>query len=106
MYNNLCHVLRLLQPVRVMCGCLLNPFTGLQVVVYNGYTRQVGRTFSRFKDTAYSGCFRCDGRLLVAGGQDGMVQVRSVPCLWFALFLTQGDGLFAWAGCDGLSRCL
>ncbi len=48
-----------------------------QVVVYNGHTRQVGRTFSRFKDTAYSGCFRSDGRLLVAGGQDGVVQVRA-----------------------------
>ncbi|KAF5834055.1 WD40-repeat-containing domain protein [Dunaliella salina] len=46
-----------------------------RVVVYNGHTRQVGRTFSRFKDTAYSGCFRSDGRLLVAGGQDGVVQI-------------------------------
>jgi len=43
--------------------------------MYNGATRQVGRTFSRFKDTAYSGVFRADGRLLAAGGEDGVVQV-------------------------------
>lgn len=43
--------------------------------MYNGATRQVGRTFSRFKDIAYSGVFRSDGRLLAAGGQDGVVQV-------------------------------
>jgi U3 small nucleolar RNA-associated protein 15 len=43
--------------------------------VYDGLTRQVRRTFSRFKDVAYSGCFRQDGKLLVAGGQNGIVQV-------------------------------
>jgi hypothetical protein len=47
-----------------------------QVIVYDGLTRQVRRTFSRFKDVAYSGCFRQDGKLLVAGGQSGIVQVR------------------------------
>lgn len=43
--------------------------------MYDGLTRQVRRTFSRFKDVAYSGTFRQDGRLLVAGGQNGIVQV-------------------------------
>lgn len=43
--------------------------------MYNGATRQVGRTFSRFKDTAYSGVFRSDGKLLAAGCEDGIVQV-------------------------------
>jgi U3 small nucleolar RNA-associated protein 15 len=33
------------------------------------------RTFSRFKDKAYAGTFRPDGRLLGAGGEDGVVQV-------------------------------
>lgn len=30
---------------------------------------------SRFKDNAYSGCYRSDGKLIVAGSQDGIVQV-------------------------------
>lgn len=46
-----------------------------RVVVYDGRTRQVRRTFARFKDLAYSGAFRADGRLLVAGGQNGIVQL-------------------------------
>lgn len=33
------------------------------------------KTVSRFKDTAYSGVFRSDGRMLAAGGQDGTVQL-------------------------------
>lgn len=45
------------------------------MVVFNGQNRQVGRTFSRFKDVAYSGVFRADGKLLAAGGVDGVVQV-------------------------------
>lgn len=46
-----------------------------RVIVYDGLSRAVRRTISRFKDVAYSGCFRQDGRLLVAGGQAGIVQV-------------------------------
>ncbi|GIL86712.1 hypothetical protein Vretimale_19807 [Volvox reticuliferus] len=47
-----------------------------RVILYNGRAPNVvGRTISRFKDVAYSGCFRSDGRLVVAGGQDGIVQV-------------------------------
>lgn len=34
------------------------------------------RQLTRFKDTAYSGTYRSDGRLLVAGGASGVVQVR------------------------------
>eukprot|EP00775_Hariotina_reticulata_P014922 gene14922-15127_t len=45
------------------------------VIVYDGLSRQVKRTFSRFKDVAFSGRWRPDGRLLVAGGQNGIVQV-------------------------------
>ena len=40
-------------------------------------TCQVRRTISRFKDRAYSGCFRRDGKLLVAGGEDAVVQARA-----------------------------
>lgn len=36
------------------------------------------RTIARFKDVAYSGSFRQDGHLLVAGGQNGVVQVRAL----------------------------
>ncbi|KAG2433548.1 hypothetical protein HYH02_012665 [Chlamydomonas schloesseri] len=47
-----------------------------RVIIYNGLAPAVvGRTISRFKDIAYSGCFRSDGRLVCAGGQDGVVQV-------------------------------
>eukprot|EP00879_Flechtneria_rotunda_P019276 GHRR01020243.1.p1 GENE.GHRR01020243.1~~GHRR01020243.1.p1 ORF type:complete len:421 (+),score=116.30 GHRR01020243.1:737-1999(+) len=46
-----------------------------RVLVYDGLSRAVRRTFSRFKDIAYSGRFRQDGKLLVAGGQNGVVQV-------------------------------
>lgn len=46
-----------------------------RVILYDGLSRQVRRTFSRFKDTAYSGSLRNDGKLLVAGGQNGIVQV-------------------------------
>lgn len=49
-----------------------------RVVLYNGAAPgalTVGRTISRFKDIAYSGCWRSDGKLVVAGGQDGVVQV-------------------------------
>jgi U3 small nucleolar RNA-associated protein 15 len=47
------------------------------VTVYDAASRSVRRTFSRFKDKAYSGSFRKDGKLLVAGGEEGIVQVRS-----------------------------
>ncbi|KAK9841941.1 hypothetical protein WJX81_000200 [Elliptochloris bilobata] len=46
-----------------------------RVIIYDANTRQVRRTISRFKDRAYSGCFRRDGKLLVAGGEDAVIQV-------------------------------
>ena len=33
------------------------------------------RQLTRFKDRAYSGCYRSDGQLLVAGGEIGTVQI-------------------------------
>ncbi|KAL6761546.1 WD40-repeat-containing domain protein [Haematococcus lacustris] len=67
-------------PVSHIDFCQVYPYNfavtaATRVVVYNGHSRQVGRTFGRFKDTAYSGSFRSDGKLLVAGGQDGVVKV-------------------------------
>lgn len=43
--------------------------------MYNAVTRKVQRQFTRFKDKAYCGNFRADNKLLVAGGEDGTVQV-------------------------------
>lgn len=57
-------------------GCCLTPGCCPQVIAYDALSCSVRRTFSRFKDKAYSGCFRGDGRLLVAGGEEGIVQVR------------------------------
>lgn len=47
----------------------------MQVLVYSSATQKQVRQFTRFKDIAYSGSFREDGKLLVAGGQDSLVQV-------------------------------
>ena len=46
-----------------------------RVTVYNSNTRRVNKTFARFKDVAYSGVLRSDGRAMVVGGQQGMVQL-------------------------------
>ena len=47
----------------------------VQVLIYNGRTNALERQITRFKDIAYSGCFRSDARLLTAGGESGVVQV-------------------------------
>ena len=47
----------------------------LQIQVYSGITNQVKKTISRFKEVAYSGCFRHDGKLLAAGSEVGVVKV-------------------------------
>jgi len=44
--------------------------------VYSSATNQVKKTVSRFKEAAYSGCFRHDGRLLAAGSEEGVVKVE------------------------------
>lgn len=46
----------------------------MQVLVYDAATRKLKAQFTRFKDKAYGGCFRADGKLLVAGGESGLVQ--------------------------------
>eukprot|EP00850_Spirogloea_muscicola_P010898 SM000065S20247 [mRNA] locus=s65:630316:634174:- [translate_table: standard] len=46
-----------------------------RVLVYDCRQRALKKTFSRFKDIAYSGSLRPDGQLLVAGGEAGVVQV-------------------------------
>jgi len=46
-----------------------------RIQVFSSRTREVVKTFSRFKDTVYSGEYRYDGKLLVAGDASGLVQV-------------------------------
>ena len=48
---------------------------GTRLHVFDGATSAAKRQFTRFKDRAYGGSFRADGRLLVAGGEDAVVQV-------------------------------
>lgn len=46
-----------------------------RIQVFSSKTRQVIKTFSRFKDTVYSGEYRYDGKLLVAADALGQVSV-------------------------------
>lgn len=49
-----------------------------QIRLFNPINNQVDRTFSRFKDRAYCGSFRHDGRLMVAGGEEPVVKLLDV----------------------------
>lgn len=49
-----------------------------KVVVYDCRTLNVKRSLTRFKDIAYSGNFRSDGKLLVAGGENKHVQILDI----------------------------
>ncbi|TPX49459.1 hypothetical protein SeMB42_g01569 [Synchytrium endobioticum] len=46
-----------------------------RVQVYSSVTNTVRKTISRFKETAYSGTIRNDGKVLVAGDATGLVQL-------------------------------
>ncbi|XP_047003670.1 U3 small nucleolar RNA-associated protein 15 homolog [Schistocerca americana] len=50
----------------------------VKVQVYNAITRQVYKNLSRFRETAYGGSFRSDGRLLCAGGEEAHVKLFDV----------------------------
>ena len=50
----------------------------LQIHIYGRYSQEPIKTFSRFKDTAYCATFRQDGQLLVAGSEDGVVQLFDI----------------------------
>ena len=52
-----------------------------RVQIYSPHTNTVRKTISRFKDIAYSGTFRNDGKLLVAGGETGIIQVSHLK--WY-----------------------
>lgn len=46
-----------------------------RIQVFSAKTRQVVKTFLRFKDTVYSGEYRFDGKLLVASDASGLVSI-------------------------------
>ncbi|CAO2592851.1 U3 small nucleolar RNA-associated protein 15 homolog [Lemmus lemmus] len=49
-----------------------------RIHIYGRYSQEPIKTFSRFKDTAYCATFREDGQLLVAGSEDGVVQLFDI----------------------------
>lgn len=49
-----------------------------RIHIYGPYSQEPVKTFTRFKDTAYSGRFRSDGKLLVAGSEDCVVRLFDV----------------------------
>jgi U3 small nucleolar RNA-associated protein 15 len=48
---------------------------GSKVQLYSSVTNEVRKSLSRFQEVAYSGHFRHDGQLLVAGSEGGVVKV-------------------------------
>lgn len=53
-------------------------FFFLQIHIYSAFSQEPVKTFTRFRDTAYSGRFRSDGQLLVAGCEDKVVRLFDV----------------------------
>ncbi|XP_069606606.1 U3 small nucleolar RNA-associated protein 15 homolog [Ranitomeya imitator] len=49
-----------------------------RIHIYGRYSQEPIKTFSRFKDTAYCGAYRGDGRLLAAGCEDSVVQLFDI----------------------------
>ncbi|CEG48673.1 u3 small nucleolar rna-associated [Plasmopara halstedii] len=49
-----------------------------RIHLYSTTTNEIVKTFSRFRDVVYSGTFRSDGKLLVAGGEFPLVQVLDI----------------------------
>ncbi|XP_063819939.1 U3 small nucleolar RNA-associated protein 15 homolog [Pseudophryne corroboree] len=49
-----------------------------RIHIYGQYSQEPIKTFSRFKDAAYCGTYRGDGRLLAAGCEDSVVQLFDI----------------------------
>lgn len=49
-----------------------------QIHIYGRYSQEPIKTFSRFRDAAYCGTYRDDGRLLAAGSEDGSISLFDV----------------------------
>ena len=50
----------------------------VRVQMYNPITKLVTKNLSRFKEAAYGGSFRADGKLLCAGGEEAVIKVFDV----------------------------
>ncbi|XP_031838251.1 U3 small nucleolar RNA-associated protein 15 homolog [Nomia melanderi] len=50
----------------------------VRVQVYNPITKLVTKNLSRFKEAAYGGSFRNDGKLLCAGGEESVIRLFDV----------------------------
>ncbi|XP_004929632.2 U3 small nucleolar RNA-associated protein 15 homolog [Bombyx mandarina] len=50
----------------------------VRVQVYDPVTKVVAKNISKFVEAAYGGCFRADGRLLVAGSEEAAVKLFDV----------------------------
>jgi len=50
----------------------------VRVQVYNPITKLAIKTYSKFKEAAYGGCFRRDGKLLCAGGEEAVVRLFNI----------------------------
>lgn len=49
-----------------------------RIHIYGPFSQEPVKSFTKFKDTAYSGRFRSDGQLLVAGCEDSVVRLFDV----------------------------
>lgn len=49
-----------------------------KVQIYNPITHQVHRQFTRFKEAAFGASFRSDGKLLIAGGDEGHLKLIDI----------------------------
>ncbi|XP_075694247.1 U3 small nucleolar RNA-associated protein 15 homolog isoform X2 [Rhinoderma darwinii] len=49
-----------------------------RIHIYGRYSQEPIKTYSRFKDTAYCGTYRADGKLLAAGCEDSVVQLFDI----------------------------
>ncbi|KJE94791.1 U3 small nucleolar RNA-associated protein 15 [Capsaspora owczarzaki ATCC 30864] len=88
-----------------------------RIQIYSKKSNTVKKTLSRFKDVAYCGTFRRDGKLLVAGDESGLVQLldpnsRSVlrtfaghqRAVHVTRFATDDNQIMS-AGDDAVVRC-
>lgn len=58
-----------------------------KVQLYSSVTNSLIRSISRFKETAYGGTFRKDGKLMVAGGETKMVHLPRLKIYIYPFFL-------------------
>ncbi|XP_026870953.2 U3 small nucleolar RNA-associated protein 15 homolog [Electrophorus electricus] len=49
-----------------------------RIQVYGPHSQEPLRSFTRFRDTAYGGSFRSDGKLLVAGSEEGIIRLFDI----------------------------